>query len=66
MIRLIILILISLSGLGVVLYLLLSRKQKPWDHMTSEEQNRKKVMVAGGLTVFIAGLLAALMTGKKK
>jgi hypothetical protein len=66
MARLIIVILISLSGLGLVLYLLFSKKQKPWDQMTNEEQNRKKVLMAGGLTVFIAGIISAIMIGKKK
>lgn len=66
MARLVIVILITLSALGFVLYLLLSKKQKPWDQMTSEEQNRKKVLVAGGLTVFIGGIISALMMSKKK
>jgi len=66
MARLIIVILISLAALGFVLYLLFSRKQKPWDQMTNDEQNRKKVLVAGGLTVFIAGIISALMMSKKK
>lgn len=66
MTRLIIVILISASALGLVLYLLFSRKQKPWDQMSTDEQNRKKVLVAGGLTVFIAGLISAIMMGKKK
>lgn len=66
MVRLVIVILITLSALGFVLYLLFSRKQKPWDQMTNEEQNRKKVLVAGGLTVFIGGILSALMMSKKK
>jgi len=66
MTRLIILILISASALGLVLYLLFSRKQKPWNQMTNEEQNRKKVLVAGGLTAFIAGIISAIMMSKKK
>jgi Na+/H+ antiporter NhaD/arsenite permease-like protein len=66
MARLIIVILISLVALGFVLYLLFSRKQKPWDQMSTDEQNRKKVLVAGGLTVFIAGIISAIMMTKKK
>lgn len=66
MTRIIILLIISLSALGLVLFLLFNKKQKPWDQMTDEEQNRKKVMVAGGLTVFIAGIISALLLGKKK
>jgi Na+/H+ antiporter NhaD/arsenite permease-like protein len=66
MARLIIVILISLAALGFVLYLLFSRKQKPWDQMSTDEQNRKKILVAGGLTVFIAGVISAIMMGKKK
>jgi Na+/H+ antiporter NhaD/arsenite permease-like protein len=66
MARLIIVSLISLSGLGLVLYLLFSKKQKPWDQMTYDEQNRKKALLAGGLTVFIAGLISAIMMSKKK
>lgn len=66
MTRIIILLIISLSALGLVLFLLFNKKQKPWDQMTDEEQNRKKVMMAGGLTVFIAGIISALMLAKKK
>jgi uncharacterized membrane protein YfcA len=66
MARLVIVIVITLAALAFVLYLLFSRKQKPWDQMTDDERNRKKVLVAGGLTVFIAGIISALMMAKKK
>ena len=62
----IIAILISLIGLSVVLYLLFSKMQKPWDEMTDKEQKKKKIMIASGITVFLAGLIAALLMGKKK
>ena len=62
----IVVILISLAGLGLVLYLLLSTKQKPWNEMTAKEQKTKKIMIASGTTVFLAGLIAALFLGKKK
>jgi hypothetical protein len=66
MTRLIVVILISLSGLALVLYLLFSKNQKPWEQMTNDEQNRKKALMAGGLTVFIAGIISAIVMGKKK
>jgi uncharacterized membrane protein YfcA len=66
MVRLVIVIIITLAALAFVLYLLFSKKQKPWDQMTQDEKNRKKVLVAGGLTVFIAGIISAIMLTKKK
>ncbi|MFA5818635.1 MAG: hypothetical protein WC854_05095 [Bacteroidales bacterium] len=62
----IIAIIISLAGLSVVLYLLFSKMQKPWDEMTGKEQKKKKIMIASGTSVFLAGLIAALLMGKKK
>jgi hypothetical protein len=62
----IILIIISLSALGFVIYLLFSKNQKPWNEMTGEEQKRKQNLVAGGIAVFLAGLITTLLTGKKK
>jgi len=62
----IIAIIISLAGLSLVLYLLFSKMQKPWDEMTDKEKKEKKIMIASGTTVFLAGLIAALLTGKKK
>jgi len=64
MIRLIA-ILISLTGLSFVLYLLFNKRQKPWNEMTENEQKKKKIMIAGGTTVFLTGLIAALLLGKK-
>jgi uncharacterized membrane protein YfcA len=64
MIRLIA-ILISLAGLSFVLYLLFSKNQKPWHEMTEKEQKKKRIMIASGTTVFLAGLIAALFLGKK-
>lgn len=66
MIRLVIVIVITLAALAFVLFLLFSKKQKPWDQMSQDERNRKKVLVAGGLTVFIAGIISAIMMTKKK
>lgn len=57
---------LSLVGLGLVLYLLFSKKQKPWNDMTGSEQNRKKLLLVSGTTVFLAGLLAAIFISKKK
>jgi uncharacterized membrane protein YfcA len=62
----IIAILISLAGLSIVLYLLFSNRQKPWNEMTEKEQKKKKIMIAGGTSVFLAGLITALLLGKKK
>jgi uncharacterized membrane protein YfcA len=65
MIRLIA-ILVSLVALSFVLYLLFSRNQKSWNQMTEEEQKRKKIKIATGTTVFLAGVITALLTKKKK
>ena len=62
----IIAILISLAGLSVVLYLLFSKRQKPWNEMTANEQKKKKIMLASGTSVFLAGLITTLLLGKKK
>lgn len=62
----IILIGISVVALSFVLTLLFSKKQKPWNEMTDREQKMKKIKVASGTTVFLAGLIAALLIGKKK
>ena len=62
----IIAILISLAALSFVLYLLFSKRQKPWNEMTGKEQKKKKIMIASGTTVFLAGIIAALLLGKKK
>jgi len=65
MIRIIAIVVAALA-LILVAFLLFSKNQKPWNQMTEEEQKRKKALVAGGLAVFIAGLLTALLAGKKK
>ena len=62
----IIAILISLAALSFVLVLIFSKKQKPWNEMTEKEQNKKKIMIASGTSVFLAGIIAALLLGKKK
>ena len=62
----IIAILISLSAISLVLYLLFSKRQKPWNDMTEKEQKKKKIMIVSGTTVFLAGIIAALLLGKKK
>ncbi len=62
----IIAIAVAALALVLVVFLLFSRKQKPWNQMTEEEQQRKKVLVTSGLAVFVAGLLTALLAGKKK
>lgn len=62
----IIAILISLAALSFVLVLLFSKKQKPWNEMTEKEQKKKKIMIASGTTVFLAGIITTLLLGKKK
>lgn len=59
-------IVIALSALGMVLYIMLGKNQKPWNQMSDEEQKRKKTLVTGGIIVFLSGLLAAIFLGKKK
>ena len=58
--------LVSLTGLSLVLYLLFDKKQKPWNELTEKEQNKKKILIASGTTVFLAGLITTFLTGKKK
>lgn len=60
------LILTSLGALSFVLYLLFNKRQRTWPEMSQDEKNRKKIAVAGGTMVFLAGLLAAIFMGKKK
>ena len=62
----IIAILISLVALIFVLYMLFGRNQKQWDEMTDKEQKKKKILIASGITVFLAGIITALFPGKKK
>ncbi len=57
---------ISLVALIFVLVLLFNKKQKPWDQMTEEEKKKKKILVASGIAVFLAGLITALLVGRKK
>jgi uncharacterized membrane protein YfcA len=59
-------IIIAVAALIMVLYLLFSRNQKPWHELTEEEKKRKKTLVASGAFVFLAGLITALLLGKKK
>jgi hypothetical protein len=65
MIRIIV-IAISLAALSFVIFLLFSKKQEPWNEMTEKEQKKKKIMIASGTTVFLAGIITALLLGKKK
>jgi hypothetical protein len=57
---------ISLLALAFVLFLLFSKRQKPWNEMTEKEQKTKKIMIASGTTVFLAGLIATYFLGKLK
>jgi hypothetical protein len=59
-------IMVSLTALGLVLYLLFSKRQKPWNEMTDMEQKRKKIMIFSATSVFLAGIIATLLLGKKK
>ena len=65
MIRIVV-IMIALVALALVLYLLFSQNQKSWDEMTEKEQKRKKVLIASGIAVFLSGLIASILLGKKK
>lgn len=65
MIRLVV-ILVSLAALIFVLVLLFSRKQKSWDQMTEQEKRKKKILIGSGITVFLAGIIATFLLGKKK
>jgi preprotein translocase subunit YajC len=62
----IIIIFVSLIALSMVLILLFSKKQKPWNEMTDNEKRNKKILIASGTTVFLAGLIASLLLRKKK
>ncbi len=62
----ILLIIISAGALGFVLFLLFSKLQKPWSEMTDKEQKRKKILIASGTSVFLAGIIASFLLGKKK
>jgi uncharacterized protein YpmS len=57
---------ISLAALIFVLVILFSKNQKPWNEMNEKEQKKKKILIASGTSVFLAGLIAAFLTGKKK
>jgi hypothetical protein len=59
-------LIISMAGLGLVLFLLFSKRRIPWNEMTESEQKKKKILIASGTTVFLAGLLASFFLGKKK
>lgn len=61
----IIAIIISLAALVFVLVLLFSKKQKPWNTLTENEKKNKKIMIASGTTVFLAGIITAFLLGKK-
>ena len=61
----IIAILVSLTALCFVLILLFNKKQKPWNEMTEKEKKKKKILIASGSTVFLAGIITALLLGKK-
>ena len=59
-------IIVSLAALAMVLWLLFGKGQKPWNEMTEQEQKKKKILVTGGILVFLAGVLTAVFAGKKK
>jgi hypothetical protein len=62
----IIAIVVSVAALGVVAFLLFSKGQRPWGQLTEEEKRKKKIMVASGFTVMLAGIITAILAGKKK
>jgi len=57
---------IAFTTLIFVLYLLFSERQKPWNEMTENEQQRKKAIIVGGTLVLLAGMIAAFFPDKKK
>lgn len=57
---------VSLAALGLVLFMLFSKRQKTWNEMTDMEQKRKKIMIVSATSVFLAGIIATLLLGKKK
>jgi hypothetical protein len=66
MLRIIIPAAFSIIAPGFVLWLLFNKRQKPWEEMSIDERKKKKVMLYSGLAVFIAGLVTALVIGKKE
>jgi preprotein translocase subunit YajC len=62
----IIAIVISLAALVFILYLLSGKNQKSWNELTTNEQKNKKIALAGGLIVFLTGLITSYIYGKKK
>jgi len=65
MTKLIVLV-ITLAALIFVLILLFSKRQKPWNELTNDEKNKKKILIASGTSVFLAGLIASILLRKKK
>ena len=65
MIRLIAII-VTAASIGVVIYILFNKGQKPWEELTEAEQKKKKFILAGGLAVFVTGLFALLSASRKK
>lgn len=57
---------ITLAALIFVLILLFSKRQKPWNELTSDEKKKKKILIASGTSVFLAGLIASFLLRKKK
>lgn len=62
----IIALIVALAALALVLWLLFGKGQKPWNEMSEDEQKKKKMLVTGGILVFLAGILTAIFAGKKK
>jgi uncharacterized membrane protein YfcA len=65
MVRIIIYALIALMALIFVLYLIFNKRQKPWAEMSESEKKKKRILLLGGITVFLAGLAAAIFQGRK-
>jgi uncharacterized membrane protein YfcA len=66
MYKILIALAVSLVALIFVLYMVLNKRQKPWDEMSEQEKKTKKIMVSGGILVFLAGIATALFLGKKE
>lgn len=65
MYKILIALAVSLAALVFILYLVFNKRQKPWNEMSEKEKKTKKVLVSGGILVFLAGIAAALFLGKK-
>jgi hypothetical protein len=57
---------ITLAALCFVLILIFSKNQKPWNEMSETEKKKKRIQIASGTTVFLAGIITSFLLRKKK